>query len=132
MRRIIDMHSISVINDPIPQPIVIDVEEITENNFQREKTIWNGEYQQIKVMSIMRNEEINSNVNFERDRFIRIESGRALVTFGKSENEITLERAVDDENAIIIPAGTWYSIKNIGNSSLKLMIIQSPSIEVLN
>lgn len=132
MRRIVNLHSVEAISDPIPKALVINIDDATENNKEYRKTIWLGEFMKVNTMSIPQGREIGGEIHSEQDQFIKIESGRALVTFGKSEEEITLERAIDDDYAIIVPAGTWHNIKNIGNSDLKLISIYAPANEIYN
>ena len=132
MRRIISLHSTETISDPIPKAAVINIDDVSDNNNEYKKTIWLGEFIKVNVMSIPTGKEIGNEIHTEQDQFIKIESGRALVTFGKSEEEITLERAIDDDYAIIVPAGTWHNIKNIGNSDLKLFSIYAPPNEMYN
>jgi mannose-6-phosphate isomerase-like protein (cupin superfamily) len=45
---------------------------------------------------------------------------------GKSEDDLTYRQRVNSNYAVIIPAGTWHNIINIGNSPLKVYSIYAP------
>ena len=77
-------------------------------------------------MSIETGSEIGPEVHVDTDQFIRIESGRAKVLIGNSAEEFYYQRIIDENYAVIIPAGTWHNIVNIGASPLKLYSIYAP------
>ena len=45
---------------------------------------------------------------------------------GPSKDNIQIQREVDDDFAIFIPAGTWHNLINRGNIPLKLYSIYAP------
>jgi mannose-6-phosphate isomerase-like protein (cupin superfamily) len=75
---------------------------------------------QLVIMSIDINDDIPLEIHDDHDQFIRVESGTATVSLG------TKEVTIKENEYIIIPAGTWHRVKNIGNSKLKLSTIYSP------
>lgn len=66
--------------------------------------------------------EVHPNV----DQFLRIEEGQGLVKMGNSKDNLTFERRVSDNYAIIVPAGTWHNLINTGNTPIKLYTIYAP------
>ena len=48
------------------------------------------------------------------------------VMMGKRKENLDYQRRADANYAIIIPAGTWHNIKNIGNRPLKVYSIYAP------
>ena len=60
------------------------------------------------------------------DQFIRIESGRAKVYIGKSKDTLNEIATADKSDAIIIPAGVWHNIVNIGKHPLKVYSLYAP------
>lgn len=66
--------------------------------------------------------EMHSNL----DQFICIEDGYALVMIGKSKAVLNYQQRVNSNHAVIIPAGTWHNIINIGKTPLKLYSIYAP------
>jgi mannose-6-phosphate isomerase-like protein (cupin superfamily) len=107
-------------------PWVLDIEEATVSNENYRLTQWTGEYLQLVYMSLKPGEIINLEVHDDHDQFIRIEKGKALVFMGTSEDNLDFEEIVSDDWAILVPAGFWHKIENIGNTDLKLYTIYSP------
>ena len=60
------------------------------------------------------------------DQFIRIESGHAKVYTGSCCHSLCEKACVDGNYAVIIPAGTWHNIVNVGNRPLKLYSLYAP------
>ena len=81
---------------------------------------------QLTLMSIPVREDIGLEMHPNVDQFIRIESGYALVMMGDSKNNLDYRRHADNNYAIIIPAGTWHNIVNIGHEELKVYSIYAP------
>lgn len=67
-------------------------------------------------MSIPIHGDIGLEIHTDVDQFIRIEDGCALVMMGKSETLLTCQQRVNSNYAVIIPAGTWHNIINIGSA----------------
>jgi mannose-6-phosphate isomerase-like protein (cupin superfamily) len=109
----------------IQKPFRINLEKETiENNFYRH-VIYTSNNTQLVLMSIKPNEEIDNEIHHNLDQFIRIEKGLGNVIYNKGKNNETKE-ILSNGIAIIIPAGTWHNIKNIGSEPLKLYSIYSP------
>ena len=60
------------------------------------------------------------------DQFIRVESGRALIKIGDDCKLESGEKCIDCNYAVIIPAGTWHNVINVGYTPLKLYSIYAP------
>ena len=60
------------------------------------------------------------------DQFIRIESGYGKVYFGNHEQDLREVGNINENYAILIPAGTWHNIVNIGKTPLKLYSLYAP------
>lgn len=116
----------TTIQDYGPDPFVFDIDEITERNNTFRTTLWSGTNLQVTLMSLNVGEDIGVEVHEVGDQFIRIEEGNALVRMGDREDNLNLQRAVSDNDAIIIPAGIWHNIINVGNEPLKLYTIYAP------
>lgn len=108
------------------QPFVIDIEDATEDNTAFRTALWTGDYLQLTLMSLNVGEDIGLEVHQDHDQFLRIEEGHGLVQMGDSQGNLTFERRVDDDDAIIVPAGTWHNITNTGHKPLKLYSIYAP------
>lgn len=109
-----------------PNSLVFNVENLIESNNSLKKEIWKSDKILINAMSINPNGEIGSEVHHDSDQFIKIISGRARILMGQNENNYNYERVIDDDHAVIIPAGTWHNIISIGDEPLKLLSIYAP------
>jgi mannose-6-phosphate isomerase-like protein (cupin superfamily) len=114
------------IKDYGKQPLVVNIEEATKQNRTFRTALWTGKHLQVVVMSIKPEEDIGLEVHTNVDQFLRIEKGRGLVQMGKTKNNLTFQREVNDDDAIMVPAGTWHNLTNIGNKPLKLYTIYAP------
>ena len=70
-------------------------------------------------MSIPPGEEIGEEVH-ELDQFLRIEDGRGKAILDGAEHEI------EDDFAVVVPAGMKHNFVNTGDKPLKLYTIYSP------
>lgn len=81
---------------------------------------------QVTLMSLNVGEEIGLEIHPELDQFLRIEQGQGIVQMGKLKDQLNFVREVKDNDAIMIPAGTWHNLINTGNVPLKLYSIYAP------
>ena len=105
---------------------VKNIETATLENETFRTVLWTGKYSQLTVMDIKVGEEIGNEVHPEVDQFLRLEQGKAKVTFGTTEDKVDEEHDIADDWAIIVPAGTWHNVINTGNEDLKLYSVYSP------
>ncbi len=122
----IKRRSLPVVTDLGAEPLVINIDSASKDNQYFRSILWTGNHLQVSLMSIETGSEIGSEVHVDTDQFIRIESGRAKVLIGNSAEEFYYQRIIDENYAVIIPAGTWHNIVNIGASPLKLYSIYAP------
>ena len=66
------------------------------------------------------------NIKEEYSQFIRVEEGMGLVQMGDSKENLIFEKRVGEDFAVMIPAGKWHNIINIGKEPLKLYSIYAP------
>ncbi len=108
-----------------PEPVVTNIEVSTITNTNYRTTLWTGKNLQVTVMSIEPGHDIGLEVHDTHDQFLRIEQGQALVSMGPSENELQTWRASNND-AIIVPAGTWHNLLSNGDMALKVYSIYAP------
>lgn len=108
------------------QPLIINIEDATEQNNNYRTTIWTGNYLQLTLMSIEIGDDIGLEIHPDHDQFIRIEQGQGLVLMGDRSDYLDFQRYVYDDYAIVIPAGKWHNLINVGNEPLKLYSIYAP------
>lgn len=101
-------------------PYVNNIEKETlENEFFR-KEVFTGEHLQMTVMSLLPGEDIGAEVHNNIDQFLRIEQGTGRAIVGDQEYD------VEDDFAIIIPAGMNHNVINTGEIAMKLYSIYTP------
>lgn len=108
-----------------PLPFVANIEEATLGNENYRTTLWTGQHFQITLMSIEPGHDIGLEVHDTTDQFLRIEEGAATVYLGDSKTSLKSWPANNDD-AIVVPAGTWHNLVNTGKTPLKIYSIYSP------
>jgi len=103
-----------------------DIERATLENTTFRTVLFTGEHAQLTVMSLAPGEDIGREVHPHTDQFIRIEAGRARVEFGNSEVHVDETHDLEDDWALVIPAGVWHNVVNAGDGDLKLYSLYSP------
>lgn len=109
-----------------PKPFVTNIEKTTIDNNNFRKAIWTGDHLQLTLMSINPGEDIGLEIHPNLDQFLRIEQGQGLVKMGDRKDYLGFQRRVEDDYAIIIPAGTWHNVINTGKEPMKLYSIYAP------
>lgn len=98
-----------------------NIEDITKENENFRKVLYTGKFSQLVVMSIKPGEEIGEEVHEGHDQFFRFEKGEGKVIIDDNEY------AVEDDFAVIVPAGANHNVINTGDEDLKLYTIYSPA-----
>jgi mannose-6-phosphate isomerase-like protein (cupin superfamily) len=99
---------------------VVDIEKVTKENKNFRKVLYTAKNSQLVVMSLRHGEEIGEEVH-GLDQFIRIEKGKGKAVLDDVEHKI------EDDYAIVIPAGTRHNIINTSkDKEMKLYTIYSP------
>lgn len=114
------------IHDNGPEPFVFNIDHATDMNQNFRTTLWTGRNMQLTLMSIPVRGDIGAEMHADVDQFIRIESGYAKVYMGSSQNDLREMGCANENYAIIIPAGTWHNVVNVGSSPLKVYSIYAP------
>ena len=109
-----------------PNPFVTNIEADTLANENYRTTRWTGSNLQLTLMSIEPGRDIGLEVHEHGDQFLRVEAGRARVQMGPSEHDLPFDREVGDDWAILVPAGAWHNVTNIGDEPLKVYAIYGP------
>jgi mannose-6-phosphate isomerase-like protein (cupin superfamily) len=103
-----------------------DIERETLDNTTFRTVLFTGEHTQLTVMRLAPGEDIGREAHPHLDQFIRIEEGRARAELGRSEDRIDETHDVEDDWAIVIPAGVWHNVVNTGAGEVKLYSLYSP------
>ncbi len=107
-------------------PYVVDIEDAAEDNHAFRKAIWTGTHLQVTLMNIQPGADIGLERHPNTDQFIRIEEGHGTVQMGDSQNNLNFQRRIEEDYAIMIPAGKWHNVRNTGREPLKLFSVYAP------
>ena len=99
---------------------VDDIEKLAEGNADFRRVLYTGKNLQLVLMSLGPGEEIGEEVHEDRDQFFRIEDGEGTIVIDGKRN------AVEDDFAVIVPAGAKHNVINTGDEPLKLYTIYGP------
>ena len=108
------------------EPLIVNIDCYAKQNPNYRTALWTGEHLQVTLMSIPVHGDIGLEMHAHLDQFIRIEEGAALVMLGKNKTILNYQKKVHANYAVIVPAGTWHHIINIGNIPLKLYSLYAP------
>ncbi len=115
-----------MITDIGPEPQSFDLETATVENANYRAVAWTGKHLQLTLMSIPVGEDIGLEAHPETDQFLRLDAGRGRVQMGPAEDQLDVEREVEDGWAIFVPAGTWHNVTNIGDEPMRLYAVYAP------
>lgn len=99
---------------------VVNIEEATKENENFRKVLYTGPNSQLVVMTISAGSDIGEEVH-ELDQFIRLEEGKGQAILNDEVHEI------EDDWAVVIPAGVKHNIVNTGEEAMKLYSVYSPA-----
>ena len=108
------------------EPFIFNISHATNMNRNFRTTLWTGCNMQLTLMCIPVGGDIGVEMHEDVDQFIRLESGHAKVYMGNCRNSLCEKARINENYAVIIPAGTWHNIVNIGNQPLKLYSLYAP------
>lgn len=104
-----------------------DIEQATVENDTFRTVLFTGEHAQLTVMKLAPGEDIGREVHEDVDQFLRIERGRGRVELSRAEERVDETHEVEDDWAVVVPAGLWHNVVNTGDGELKLYSIYSPA-----
>ncbi|WP_153395075.1 cupin domain-containing protein [Ornithinicoccus halotolerans] len=114
------------LRDEGPSPYVVDIERVTLANSTFRTALWTGSNLQLTVMSIAAGDEIGLESHPDRDQFLRVEAGRARVQMGPEPDDLSFDQEVSDDWVVLVPAGSWHNVTNIGQEPLQLYSVYAP------
>jgi mannose-6-phosphate isomerase-like protein (cupin superfamily) len=97
-----------------------DIEEATIANNDFRRVLYTGEHLQLVLMSLAPGEEIGEETHEDRDQFFRFEEGEGVVVIDGVDNK------VEDDFAVIVPAGARHNVKNTGEEPLQFYTLYGP------
>jgi mannose-6-phosphate isomerase-like protein (cupin superfamily) len=97
-----------------------NIERLTLNNEDFRRVLYTGGHLQLVLMTLQPGEEIGEEVHPDRDQFFRFEEGNGAVYIDGVENR------VEEDFAVIVPAGARHNVRNLGPGPLRLYTIYAP------
>jgi mannose-6-phosphate isomerase-like protein (cupin superfamily) len=104
-----------------------DIEQETLGNTTFRTVLFTGDHVQLTVMRLAPGEDIGREAHHDRDQFLRIERGTARVELGRAEDTIDETYDVEDDWAVVVPAGIWHNVVNTGTGDLALYSLYAPA-----
>lgn len=108
-------------------PDVVDIQEATVENDTFRTTLWTGANLQLTLMTLQPGDDIGLEIHEDHDQFLRIEEGNGLVQMGPNKDKLDFEARVEDDFAVLVPAGSWHNLTNTGDIPLRLYSIYAPA-----
>jgi mannose-6-phosphate isomerase-like protein (cupin superfamily) len=99
---------------------VEDIEQATLANGDFRRVLYTAKNLQLVLMTLPPGCDIGEEVHEDRDQFFRIEEGEGVVVIDGVENR------VEDDFAVIVPAGARHNVINRSDAPLKLYTIYGP------
>lgn len=99
---------------------VDNIEKLTTENDHFRQVLYTGKHMQLVLMTLKPGEEIGAEVHEGHDQFFRVEAGNGEVII---DNE---RKPIQDDDAIIVPAGARHNVVNTGTEPLKLYTLYGP------
>ena len=110
-----------------PRPQSFDLERATRENGNYRTVVWSGAYLQVTLMSIPAGKDIGLEVHPDTDQFIRLDAGRGRAQIGPTKDQLTFDQEVSDGWCVLIPAGSWHNVTNVGDDPMQLYVIYAPA-----
>jgi mannose-6-phosphate isomerase-like protein (cupin superfamily) len=97
-----------------------NIERLTLENEDFRRVLYTGGRLQLVLMTLQPGEEIGEEVHPDRDQFFRFEEGTGAVDIDGVESR------VEEDFAVIVPAGARHNVRNLGAVPLRLYTIYAP------
>jgi mannose-6-phosphate isomerase-like protein (cupin superfamily) len=116
-----------IIKDIGPKPQSFDLEQATLDNENYRTVVWSGRFLQVTLMSIPVGGDIGLEAHPDTDQFLRLDGGRGRVQMGPAKDQLTFDKEVSDGWCILVPAGTWHNVTNVGDEPMQVYAIYAPA-----
>jgi mannose-6-phosphate isomerase-like protein (cupin superfamily) len=97
-----------------------DIKQVTKENANFRRVLYTGKQLQLVVMTLAPGEDIGEETHMDCDQFFRFEKGKGEVWIDGRKSE------VEDDFAIVVPAGAKHNVRNTGVRPLKLYTLYGP------
>ena len=97
-----------------------NIDRATLQNEDFRRVLYTGHHLQLVLMTLQPGEEIGSEIHEDRDQFFRFEEDTGVVDIDGRENP------VEDDFAVIVPAGARHNVRNTSNAPLRFYTLYGP------
>ena len=97
-----------------------NIERQTVENEDFRRVVYTGHHLQLVLMTLQPGDEIGEEVHEGIDQFFRIEEGEGIISIDG------VEHRVEDDDAVIVPAGARHNVINRSPRPLRLYTIYGP------
>ena len=97
-----------------------NIQRQTIENEDFRRVLYTGHNLQLVLMTLQPGDEIGEEVHEDIDQFFRIEEGNGIIDIDG------IEHRVEDDFAVIVPAGARHNVRNNGGVPLRLYTIYGP------
>jgi mannose-6-phosphate isomerase-like protein (cupin superfamily) len=97
-----------------------NIQQLTVQNSDFRRVLYTSHHMQLVLMTLQPGEEIGEEVHDDRDQFFRIEEGFGEIRIDGEANQ------VEDDFAVIVPAGARHNVINRGPGPLRLYTLYGP------
>ncbi|WP_129790969.1 cupin domain-containing protein [Sphingosinicella sp. CPCC 101087] len=97
-----------------------NIERATVQNEDFRRVLYTGKNLQLVLMTLPPGCDIGEEVHEDRDQFFRIEEGEGEIRIDGVANK------VEDDFAVIVPAGARHNVVNTGDAPLRLYTLYAP------
>ena len=97
-----------------------NIERQTIENQDFRRVLYTGQNLQLVLMTLQPGDEIGEEVHEDIDQFFRIEEGNGIIDIDG------VEHRVEDDFAVIVPAGARHNVRNIGSVPLRFYTLYGP------
>lgn len=102
------------------QGFVDNIEILTRENTDFRRVLYTGKHLQLVLMALKPGEEIGEEVHDDHDQFFRVETGAGEIWVDGKRT------AIQDDDAMIVPAGARHNVVNTGDAPLTLYTLYGP------
>jgi len=102
------------------QGFVDNIEILTRENTDFRRVLYTGKHLQLVLMALKPGEEIGEEVHDDHDQFFRVETGAGEIWIDGKRT------AIQDDDAMIVPAGARHNVVNTGDAPLTLYTLYGP------
>lgn len=97
-----------------------DIEDLADANEAFRRVLYTGRHLQLVMMRLLPGEEIGLETHLEHDQFFQFVDGKGAVIIDG------LRTPIEDDHAVMVPAGARHNIVNNGDEPLKFYTLYGP------